>query len=124
MVSERRRRDRQFVRGGFGEIVSRVTCDGRIKRSGFQEIGNQFGYTARIHDRAGKLVRAELAGFLEHVDIFGGERGSFARGGVLLNQVGEVQRAREASWASADDEDVGFELLSFDWHALSYPNRG
>jgi hypothetical protein len=42
---------------------------------------------------------------------------------VLLNQVGEVQRAREASGACADDEDVGFELFAFDWHALSYLDR-
>jgi hypothetical protein len=45
---------------------------------------------------------------------------SLARGGVLLNQVGEVQSARQASGACADDEDVGFELFAFDWHALSY----
>jgi hypothetical protein len=43
---------------------------------------------------------------------------------VILNQVGEVQRAGEASRACADDEDVGFELFAFDWHELSYPNRG
>jgi hypothetical protein len=42
---------------------------------------------------------------------------------VLFNQVGEVQRAGEASGASADDKDVGFELFAFDWHALSHPNR-
>ncbi len=69
-------------------------------------------------------MRSELAGFLEDINIFCGKRGSLARGGVLLNQVGEVQRACEASWACADDEDVGFELFAFDWHALSYPNRG
>ena len=103
---------------GFGEVVSGVTGDGRIERRGFQEIGDQFGDAARVHDRAGKLVRAEFASFLEHVDIFGGERGSLARGGVLLNQVGEVQRAGEASGACADDEDVGFELFAFDWHAF------
>jgi hypothetical protein len=42
---------------------------------------------------------------------------------VLLNQVRKVQGAREASGACADDEDVGFELFAFDWHALSYLDR-
>ena len=69
-------------------------------------------------------MRADFAGLFEDVDIFGGKRGSFARGGVFLNQVGEMQRAGEAAGAGADDEDVGFELFAFDWHALSYPNRG
>ena len=70
-------------------------------------------------------MRADFAGLFEDVDIFGGERGSLcSRCVVLLNQVGEMQRAGEARGACADDQDVGFELFAFDWHALSYPNRG
>ena len=105
------------------KIVGGVAGDGRIERRGFLEIGNQFGDAARIHNRAGKLVRAEFAGFFEHVNIFGGERGSFARGGVLFDQIREMQRAGEAGGACADDQNIGFELFAFDWHALSYPNR-
>jgi hypothetical protein len=37
---------------------------------------------------------------------------------VFLDEIGEMQGAREAGGASADDQDVGFELFALDGHEL------
>ena len=69
----------------FGEVVNGVAGDGRVERGGFFEVGDEFAEAARVHDRAGKLVRANFARFFQHVNIFGGERGGFVRLGMLLD---------------------------------------
>jgi hypothetical protein len=35
---------------------------------------------------------------------------------VGFAEIGEVKRAGETGWASADNEDVGFELFALDGH--------
>jgi hypothetical protein len=37
---------------------------------------------------------------------------------VFLDEVGEMESAREAGGACADDEDIGFELFTLDGHWL------
>ncbi len=86
--------------------------DGRIERGGFFEVGNKFGESLRVHDGAGKLVRADFAAFFEDVDIFSGEFGLGAAGVVGFDEIGEMQRAGKAGGAGSDDEDVGFELFA------------
>ncbi len=57
-------------------------------------------------------MSADFATFFEDVDIFGGEFGLRAGVVVLLDEIGEVERAGETCGASADDENVGFELFA------------
>ena len=108
VILQRRRRDGKLVRAFLGEVVGGIAGDGRIERRGFLEIGDQFAQRARVHDRAGKLVRADFAGLFEDVDIFGGKLGRFFRSGVLLDQVGEMQRAGKPGRARADDQNIRF----------------
>ncbi len=66
---------------------------------------------------------ADFAAFFEDVDIFGGERGLGAGVVVLLDEIGEMQGAREPGRACADDKDVGFELFALDGHGVSHLNK-
>ena len=114
MILQRRRSDGKFVAAGFGEVVGRVAGNGSVERSGFFEVRDELAQSARVHDRAGKLVRADFAAFFQDVDIFGGERGRFFRFVVLFDQIREVQGAGEAAGTGADDEDIGIELFALD----------
>jgi hypothetical protein len=58
----------------------------RLERRRFLPIGHEFREAARVHDRAGELVRPDFTRFLENVDIFGGEFRLGAGGIVLRDQ--------------------------------------
>ena len=98
------------------EEKRRVFGDRRIQRGRLLEIGNQFAQRLRIHDRAGKLVRADFAAFFQDVDILGGKLGLCAGFVVLLNEIREVQRAGKPGGSGADDQDIGFELFALRDH--------
>ena len=53
-------------------------------------------------------MSADLASLFEDVDIFGGKRGGFTPGGVLLDQVGQMQRAGKPRRSGTDDQYVRF----------------
>ncbi len=61
-------------------------------------------------------MRADFAAFFEDVNIFGGKRGSFIRGGVFFEKIGEMQGAGQAGGACAHDQYICFELFAFDGH--------
>ena len=103
VILQRRWRDGKLPGVFFGEVVGGVAGDWRIERRSLFEIGNKLAQAARVHDRAGKLVRADLARLLEHVNIFSRERGRFLRLGVLLDQIRQVQRTGKPARPRADD---------------------
>ena len=88
----------------------------------FSKAGNEFGERLGIHDRAGKLVRADFAAFFEHINIFSRERGLGAAGIVLLDEIGEMQRAAQSGRPCANDQYIRFELFSLDAHEFILPN--
>ncbi len=57
---------------------------------------------------------ADLASFLEDVNIFFAELRVGMRGVVLIDQLRQAQRARHAGRTAADDDDVGRHLRAFD----------
>ena len=59
-------------------------------------------------------MSADFAAFFEDVDIFGGERWLGAGVVVFLDEIGEMQGARETGGSCADNQDVGFELFALD----------
>ncbi len=64
-------------------------------------------------------MRANLTAFFEDVDIFGGKRGAAGGAGgfvVLLDKVGEMERASQAGGAGADDQDVGLKSFALCGH--------
>ncbi len=123
-VLKRRRSDGKTERGVFGEEESNGIGDRCVEGSGFFEAGDKLGKGFGIHDGAGELMRADFAAFFEDVNIFGGERRLGAGVVVLLDQIGEMQGARETGRACADDQDIGFELFALDGHGLCHLNKG
>ena len=122
VIAQRRRRDRQFPGVARGQEVSGVVRDGRIERRSLLPIGNQLGQPARVHHRAGKLVRAEFARLFEDVDIFSGKFGLGARFVVLRDQSREMQRAGQSCRARADDQHIRVESFAFG-HRWSLSSR-
>ena len=61
-------------------------------------------------------MRANFAAFFEDVNALGGKLGLCAGSVVLLDELGEVQRARKAGRPRANDEDIPFELFPLDAH--------
>ena len=59
----------------------------------FSKSGTSSARALRVHDGAGKLMRADFAAFFEDVDIFGGEFGLGAGFVVFVDEVGEMQGA-------------------------------
>jgi hypothetical protein len=116
VILERWRGDGELPGAIFREIVNGIAGDGRVEGGGLFEVGDEFAEGARVHDCAGKLVGTYFAGFFQHVNIFGGERGGFVRLGVLLDQICEVEGTCQAGGASADDQDVCFELFALGGH--------
>ena len=116
MILQRRRRDGQLVGVFFGKKVSGVAGDGRVERRGFFEVGNKFAERARVHDGAGKLVSANFARLLEHVDIFRGKRGRFLRVVVQIEKIGKMQRAGEPGRPGTDDQNVRVKAFPFNRH--------
>ena len=100
------------------EEESGVVGDRRVERSGFFEVGDEFGERFGIHDGAGELMGADFAAFFEDVDIFGGELRVGAGFVVLFDEVGEMQRAGQACGSGADDQNVGFELFALNGHGV------
>ena len=116
VIAQRRRSDGKLARIAFGEVVGGVAGDRRIERRGFLEIRNEFAERARIHDRAGELMRADLPRFFEDIDIFGGKRGGFFLRGVALDQVRKMERAGKPGGPGADDQNVRFKLFALNSH--------
>ena len=104
------------MRSLFGEKVGGIAGDGRVERSGFLEIRNQFAERARVHDGARKLMRADFAGFFENIDILRRKRRRFVRLRVPFDQIREMQRARKARGSGTDDQHIRFQALALDWH--------
>ena len=116
VVPQRRRSDRKLQRAGGGEEIGRIVGDGSIERRGLLEVRNQLAQSARVHDRAGELVRAEFARLLEHINILGGKRGRAPGLGVLFDEPRKMQRTGQPARPRADDEYVRFELLALHRH--------
>src|SRR5215469_2276917 len=57
---------------------------------------------------------ADLAGFLEDVDVFFAERQVGMFGVVLVDELRQAERAGHSGRASADDDYVGFHLGAVD----------
>ena len=61
-------------------------------------------------------MRADLAAFFQHIDVFRGKIRLRAAGIVLLDEIRQVQCAGEAGRARAYDEYIGFELFALNGH--------
>ena len=113
VIAQRRRSDRQFPGARGGEEIGGIVRDRRIERGCFREIGNEFREAARVHHRAGKLVRANFARLFEDVDIFGGKFRLAAGFVVLAHQARQMQRAGQSRRPRADDQYIRFESFAF-----------
>ena len=61
-------------------------------------------------------MRPDIAALFQDVNVFGGEFWFGARSVMVLDEVGEVESARETGGSGADDQDVGFELFALSGH--------
>ena len=104
-----KRKEDFSVKMSAAESVTGVSSGADFSKPGTSS-ASAFG----IHDRAGKLVGANFAAFFEDVDIFSGELGLGAAGVVLLDEIGEMQRAAQSGGPCADDQYIGFELFALD----------
>ncbi len=122
LVLERRRRDGKAEGRSLREKQRRVIRHRCIQRRALLEFRHQLRESLRIHDRAGKLVRPDLAPLFQHVDVFSGKlRPTFARAAgfvVLLDETRQMHRARKPRRPRANDEDIGFELFTLDGHVV------
>jgi len=118
-----RRRDGDAVRMFFREDERGGIGDRRIQRRGFLKVRNKFGKRLGVHDRAGKLVRADLAALFEDINIFGGKFGFGATGVVLLDEVCEMQSAGEPCGSRTDDQYVRFQLFPLNGHSRILSNN-
>ncbi len=115
-VLERGRSDGEAEGGVFREEEHGGIRHWRVKRRGFFKIRHQFCQRLRIHNRAGKLVRANFAALLQNVNTFRRKLRLRTALVVLLDEIREVQRARKPRRSRADDEDVRFELFTLNGH--------
>ena len=118
-VLEWRRSDGKAERRVFGEKQSGIVGYRSVQWSALLEIGDEFGEGFRVHDRARKLVRSDLAPLLEDVDIFRGKCGAAGGSGgfvVLLDKVGEMEGAGQAGGTGANDQDVCLKSLALFGH--------
>ena len=114
VIAQRRRRDGQLELALLGEKVDGFFGDLGVERSFLFESGKQFAHGARIEQRAGEAVLADLAGFFEDVDIFFAELRVGMRGVVRVDQLRQAQRAGHARRSAADDDHIGRHLRAFD----------
>jgi hypothetical protein len=95
-------RQHPFRRGaGFflGQEHEAVFADrGVQRRAQFAPVGEQLVHGDRVHHRAGQDVGADLAAFFQYAD-----RDVAA---VLLGQLLQADRSRQAARSAADDDDV------------------
>ena len=124
-VHKRRRSNRRAERGTFGKEQRGRISHRSIERSSFCEVRYQFSKRLRIHDRAGKLVRANFAAFFQHVNILRRQFGLGAGRGVRFDEIGKVQRTGESRRPRTDDQHIRFELLALHahGHAVSAKHR-
>src|SRR5579864_5332020 len=113
MVAEWWRRDGQLELGFLSEKVNRFFGDLGIERSFLFESGKQFAHRARIEQRSGEAVLADLAGFFENINVLFAELGVGVRGIVRVDELRQAQRTSHAGWAAADNYDVGGHLRTF-----------
>src|SRR6185437_5767176 len=83
VILQWRRGDRQLPGILGSKVVGSIVRDAGIERRTLLEIREQFAQGAGIENRAGELVRADFARFLEHVNIIRGKRGRAAGTRVL-----------------------------------------
>jgi len=65
-------------------------------------------------------MRPNLAAFLQNVNIFRGKLGLPARRIVFLDQVRQIQRARQPCRPRANDQYICFELLALNGHGFAF----
>ena len=114
VIAHGRRRDGKLEFAVSREEVDRFLADRRVQRRFFFEAGQQLAHGARIEQRAGETVLADLARFLQDVDIFLGERRVRMLGVVLVDELRKPQRAGQPGGPAADDDHVGLHLRAFD----------
>ena len=114
MVAQRRRRDGKFELALLREKVDSFFRDFGVEWRFFLESGKKFAHGTRIKQRAGETVLADLAGFLEHVDVLFAELRVGMGGVVSIDQLRQAQCAGHTSGAAADDDHVGRHLRAFD----------
>jgi len=98
--------------GTGGKEIGRISGDRTVQGSGLGKIRHEFGKAARVHDRIGKLVRADFTGLFEQVDAFRRKLGLRARFVVLPDQPRQVQRAGQPRRFRAYDQHVGSQRFS------------
>ena len=80
----------------------------------FSKSGKQFAHGARIEQRAGEAVLADLARLFEDVNIFFAELRVGILRIVLIDELREPQSTRHARRTAADDDNIGGHLGTFD----------
>ena len=110
VVSKRGREERESDLPGSREVEEIVARDLALdRRALLLEIGDQLLERPRIEHAARDPMRSDLGGFLEHRDRNLAEPLVLRRALVLLEELGQAQRAREARRAAAHEEDVDLE---------------
>ena len=70
VIAHGRRRDGKLELAAAGQVIDRFLGDLGIERRFLLEAGQQLAHGARIEQRAGEAMRADVARFLQQVDVF------------------------------------------------------
>ena len=114
VISQRRRRDGKLELAFFGKKVDCFFAHFSIERRFFFKAGKQFMHGARVEQRAGEAVLADLARFLKNVDVLFTELRVRTLCVVPINKLRKPQCAGHAGRPTANDDDVGRHLRSVD----------
>ncbi len=114
MIAQRRRSDRQLELASRGEEVDGFFGDFGVEWSFFLESGKKFVHGARVEQRSGEAVLADLACLLENVDVFFAELRVGILGVVRVDELRKAQGAGHAGRPAADNNNVGGHLRTFD----------
>src|SRR5207253_254793 len=104
------RGDGELEFAGPSEEVNGFFCDFGVERGFLLEAGQQLAHRTGIEQCSGETVLANLAGFLEDVDILFTELSVGMVSVVRVDELGQAESTRHAGGASADDDDVGRHL--------------
>jgi hypothetical protein len=130
VILERRGKEGEADLPALREVIEVVTRDVALdRRAPLLVVGHQLPERARIEHASGDAVGADLGGLLEHRDRDLAERRPLAPRRRLvpcLDELGELESAREARGAPADEEHVDVQGLALDLvvHGVRFMRSG
>ena len=94
MIAQRRRRDGKLELALLGEEINSFLRDFGVEGRLFFKPGKEFAHGSWIEQSSRQAMLADLAGFLQNVNVFFAELRIGMRGVVLINQLRQTQTRR------------------------------